>query len=222
MFQKYKNFCFINQMPSFSQFSWFSVFPMAKSLDSIWKWPGQRPEPSLPVCLNRQTAIMVPDFCPLPDQSCVVCSGVALLRFSRKGSKCQHRAWASGWERCVAVIEGKRNRVSVLPPTEVPQSLCQSPLFSGCYLKDIRVHERPQLQSPSPADCFALTVQRHPLKPQPSTVCLSSEERISGKGRECRPAPAQHCLVASRSGFCLSQGFFDLSFRSLSLKDLGT
>lgn len=48
---KIQELCFVNQAQSFSLFRWFSVFPMAKSLDSTWKRPKTRNQ-SLDVCLN--------------------------------------------------------------------------------------------------------------------------------------------------------------------------
>ena len=159
----------------------------------------------LDVCLNCWTAVHGPRFL---SSARSVLRGLQRCCFASPQQKGQEvpTLGLGQWSGEVCCSHPRQEELSryLLPPIEVPESLCQSPLFPGCYLKEIRVHERPQLQSPSPAGCFALSVRRHLSKPQPSTVCLSSEEGISRRAWVYRSAPAQHCLVASRSGFLIS------------------
>lgn len=156
-FQNTRTFVLLTKLSlSHSLLKWFSMFLMANLCKSKWEWPGQRPEPRLR-CVSE-----LADFsygCWFLSFSGSVWPGFQQCSFSRKDSKCQH--WALGEVFCKHVREEELS--CLLPPVEVPSSLCQNPLFPGCYLKEIMV--------------LILS------KPQLSWVCPSSEKGICTKGR---------------------------------------
>lgn len=102
---------------------------------------------------------MEADFCPSPDQTCMVCSSVASA--GRTASASTGPGQGLGEVCCRHMREEELSHL--LPPMEVPSSLCQSPLFPGCYLKEIR----------------ALILSKLWL----SLVCPSPEEGICTEGR---------------------------------------
>lgn len=114
---------------------------------------------------------MDPGFCPSPDQSCMVCSSVASAERTASAS-----TGPGQWLGEVCCSHMREEELScLLPPMEVPSSLCQGSMISWLLFKGSQFW-----------------------------FCPSHSCHECAQAQKKRSAQRGGCLVASRSGFWLS------------------